>query len=99
MMVIDSHLDLAWNAVNWNGDLTRPVSEIRASEAGMKDERRGHNTVAFPEMRKPKWRFVWPRSWRGIRGAHRAGRLLKSMASYFREQKMSSHLDGGAKWL
>jgi membrane dipeptidase len=52
MMVIDSHLDLAWNAVNWDRDLTRSVNEIRASEASMKEERRGHNTVAFPEMRK-----------------------------------------------
>lgn len=52
MLIIDSHLDLAWNAVNWNRDLTRSVAEIRASEAAMKEERRGHNTVAFPEMRK-----------------------------------------------
>jgi membrane dipeptidase len=52
MIVIDSHVDLAWNAVNWNRDLTRSVAEIRASEAGMKEERRGHNTVAFPEMQK-----------------------------------------------
>ncbi len=52
MIVIDSHLDLAWNAVNWNRDLTRSVAEIRASEAGMKEARRGHNTVSFPEMSK-----------------------------------------------
>ena len=52
MVVIDSHLDLAWNAVNWNRDLSLSVAEIRRSEAGMKEERRGHNTVTFPEMRK-----------------------------------------------
>ena len=52
MVVIDSHLDLAWNAVNWNRDLSLSVAAIRGAEAAMKEERRGHNTVTFPEMRK-----------------------------------------------
>ena len=51
MIVIDAHLDLAWNALSWNRDLTLTVPEIRASEAGMKERNRGTNTVAFPEMR------------------------------------------------
>jgi membrane dipeptidase len=54
VVVIDSHLDLAWNALNWNRDLTRSVREIRQAESGMKDVRRGANTVAFPEMRQGK---------------------------------------------
>ena len=52
MIVVDSHLDLAWNALNWNRDLTQPVEEIRRAEAGMPDRRRGSNTVCFPEMRR-----------------------------------------------
>jgi membrane dipeptidase len=52
MMIIDSHLDLSWNALNWQRDLTRSIEEIRRSEEGMNDRRRGHNTVSFPEMRK-----------------------------------------------
>ena len=52
MIVIDAHLDLAWNALSWNRDLTLTVPEVRASEAGMKERNRGTNTVAFPEMRK-----------------------------------------------
>jgi membrane dipeptidase len=52
MIVIDSHLDLAWNALNWNRDLTLAVPEIRRQESGMKEAHRGTNTVAFPEMRK-----------------------------------------------
>lgn len=51
-MIIDSHLDLAWNALNWKRDLTCSIEEIRRSEAGTKDIRRGHNTVSFPELRK-----------------------------------------------
>ncbi len=52
MIVIDSHLDLSWSAVNWGRDLTLPVEEIRRSEAGSKDPHRGANTVCFPEMRR-----------------------------------------------
>ncbi len=52
MIVIDSHLDLAWNALNWNRDLTRSIAEIRASESGMTGKARALNTVSFPEMRK-----------------------------------------------
>jgi membrane dipeptidase len=52
MIVVDSHLDLAWNALNWNRDLTLPIEEIRRSEADMTEYRRGANTVCFPEMRK-----------------------------------------------
>jgi membrane dipeptidase len=52
MIIVDSHLDLAWNALNWNRDLTQPVEEIRRTEADMADRRRGSNTVCFPEMRR-----------------------------------------------
>jgi membrane dipeptidase len=52
MLVIDAHLDLSWNALNWNRDLTLTVGEIRALETGMKENNRATNTVAFPEMRK-----------------------------------------------
>ncbi len=52
MMIIDSHLDLSWNALNWRRDLTKSIAEIRRSEAGMTDRKRGHNTVSFPELQK-----------------------------------------------
>jgi membrane dipeptidase len=51
MLLIDGHLDLGWNAVNWNRDLTQTVAAIRASEAGDTEKGRGTGTVAFPEMR------------------------------------------------
>lgn len=54
MVIIDAHLDLAWNALGWNRDLNQPVSEIRLSEAGMEGKARGANTVAFPEMRQAR---------------------------------------------
>lgn len=52
MLVFDAHLDLAWNALNWRRDLTLSIEEIRRSEKGMRDWRRGHNTVSLPELRK-----------------------------------------------
>ena len=36
MMIIDSHLDLSWNALNWKRDLTKSIAEIRRSEEGAK---------------------------------------------------------------
>jgi membrane dipeptidase len=53
--IIDSHLDLAMNAIEWNRDLRKSVSEIRYREKGMVDKPdRGNNTVSLPELRKGK---------------------------------------------
>ena len=32
MLIVDAHLDLAMNALEWNRDLSRPIDEIRARE-------------------------------------------------------------------
>ncbi len=51
--LIDAHLDLALNALEWNRDLTRPIAEIRAAESGLTDKPgRGCGTVCLPEMRR-----------------------------------------------
>jgi membrane dipeptidase len=53
MFIIDAHLDLAMNAMEWNRDLRLPVHEIRERERDMTDKcDRGKGTVAFPELRK-----------------------------------------------
>jgi membrane dipeptidase len=50
---LDAHLDLALNALEWNRDLTRPITEIRAAETGLRDKAgRGRGTVCLPEMRR-----------------------------------------------
>lgn len=56
MIVFDAHLDLAWNAIDWNRDLRLPVAKIRQLEkdAGMTDKGRCCNTVSFPELRRGK---------------------------------------------
>jgi membrane dipeptidase len=51
--IIDAHLDLAMNAIEWNRDLSRPLEEIRQREMFMKDKPdRGKGTVCLPELRK-----------------------------------------------
>ena len=52
MLVIDAHLDLSWNALQWNRDLTQSVYTIRATEVGTLGKGRAQNTVALPEMRQ-----------------------------------------------
>lgn len=54
MLIIDGHLDLAMNALDWNRDLTESVAEIRRFEAetGVSGKGRAAGTVAFPDMRR-----------------------------------------------
>src|SRR5436189_2261100 len=53
MLIFDAHLDLSMNALEWNRDLTRPISEIRQREEGFTDKKdRGKGTVSFAEMRR-----------------------------------------------
>jgi membrane dipeptidase len=53
MFIIDAHLDLSMNAMEWNRDLRKPVHQIRQREHGLSDKPdRGKGTVAFPELRK-----------------------------------------------
>ncbi len=53
MFVVDAHLDLAMNAMEWNRDLQLPVSSIREREKGLTDKPdREKGLVSFPELRK-----------------------------------------------
>ena len=53
MLIVDAHLDLAMNALEWNRDLTRSIDDIREREAGKTDlPDRGRGTVCFPELRR-----------------------------------------------
>ncbi|MEO7319409.1 MAG: membrane dipeptidase [Chthoniobacteraceae bacterium] len=52
-MIFDAHLDLAMNAIEWNRDLTQPLTEVRRREARLSDKPdRGRGTVSLPEMRR-----------------------------------------------
>ncbi len=51
MLIIDAHLDLAWNALQGNRDLQSSVYTIRTRESKLVGPGRGQGTVALPEMR------------------------------------------------
>ena len=52
-LIIDGHLDLAMNAMEWNRDLLLPLKDIRQREMHMSDKPdRGKGTVSLPELRK-----------------------------------------------
>ena len=52
MLLIDAHLDLAMNALNWDRNLDLDVYQIRRAEAEMSDKGRGRGTVSLSELRK-----------------------------------------------
>jgi membrane dipeptidase len=52
MLIIDAHLDLAWNALQWNRNLQQSVYTIRTQEGSISGAGRGQGTVALPEMRE-----------------------------------------------
>ena len=53
MFTIDAHLDLSMNALEWNRDLRKPVSEINEREKGLNDKPdRAKGVVSLPELRK-----------------------------------------------
>jgi membrane dipeptidase len=53
--IIDAHLDLAWNALHWNRDLTRPLGDMNRAESHVADHpARGRATVSLPELRRSR---------------------------------------------
>jgi len=53
MFIVDAHLDLSMNALEWNRDLTKSVAEINAREKGLTDKPgRGNAVISLPELRK-----------------------------------------------
>ncbi len=55
MIIIDAHLDMAMNAIEWNRDYRRTVEEIRKMERDMTDKiDRGKGVVSLPDLRKGK---------------------------------------------
>ena len=52
MLIVDSHLDIAYSALEWDRDLLQPIARIREGEAGMAQKGRGLNVVNFEELRR-----------------------------------------------
>lgn len=52
MLVFDAHLDLAWNALEWNRDLLLPVEAVREFERRFDGCVPGDATTTIPAMRE-----------------------------------------------
>ncbi|WP_119793265.1 dipeptidase [Flavobacterium anhuiense] len=53
MFILDAHLDLSMNAMEWNRDLRNDVPTLRELEKGMTDKPdRERATVSFPDLRR-----------------------------------------------
>lgn len=53
IFIVDAHLDLSYNALEYNRDLRLPILDIRVREAGLTDKPdREKGTVSLPELRK-----------------------------------------------
>jgi len=53
MFIIDAHLDLAMNAMEWNRDYRQPIEAIRERDRKFTDKPdRGNGVVCFPELRR-----------------------------------------------
>jgi membrane dipeptidase len=51
-LIFDAHLDMAWNALEWNRNLELPVAELRAYEAQFDDIIPGEATVSWAELKR-----------------------------------------------
>lgn len=52
MLVFDAHLDMAWNAVEWNRNLELTVAELRQFEKHFSGIIPGDCTVTWPELKR-----------------------------------------------
>ena len=52
MLIFDAHLDMAWNATEWNRDLMLPVPQIREFERQFKDIIPGECTCSWFELQR-----------------------------------------------
>ncbi|PIB38225.1 dipeptidase [Maribacter sp. 4G9] len=103
MFILDAHLDLSMNAMEWNRDLTWPVEAIRESEQGMTDKPdRGKNTVSFDALRKGNIgvcvatqiaRYVKPRNnLPGWKSPHQAWAQTQGQLAWYRAMEGAGEL-------
>jgi membrane dipeptidase len=93
LLIVDGHLDLSMNALEWNRDLRWSVEDIRKSEEGMSDKPdRAKGTVSLPSMREGKV---------GLCVATQIGRYVKrgnSLPGWRSPEQAWSHTQGQLAW-
>lgn len=102
MLIFDAHLDLAWNALQWNRNLLDSVYTIRTREVAMSGAGRTLNTVALTEMRQGRVAVsivtLLARS-TGIRAEHidyesptQAYAIAQGQLAYYRALEAEGHI-------
>ena len=51
-LIFDAHLDMSWNALEFNRDLMKPVAEIREFEKQFTDINPGPATCSWGELQR-----------------------------------------------
>ncbi|MCA1791281.1 MAG: membrane dipeptidase [Thioalkalivibrio sp.] len=100
--ILDAHLDLAWNALQWNRDLRESVHVLRVREAADTGPGRGRNTVALPELRAADVRICFatllarvsgtPRAHVDFASAEQACAIAWGQLAYYRSLERGGHL-------
>ena len=100
--ILDAHLDLAWNALQWNRDLRESVQVLRVREAADAGPGRGRNTVALPELRAADVRVCFatllarssgtPRAHVDFASAEQACATAWGQLAYYRALERSGHV-------
>jgi len=109
MLIIDAHLDLSWNALQWNRNLTQSVYTIRTQEAGTPGKGRAQGTVALPEMQQGRvavsFATLLARS-TGRTAAHidygsptQAYGIAQGQLAYYRALEMDGHIRILSDWV
>jgi membrane dipeptidase len=102
MLIVDGHLDLAWNALQWNRDLLQSVYTIRVHESNLTGAGRGQGTVALPELRAGKVTLCFatllarstgtPHAYLDYRSAAQAHGAARGQLAYYRALSAEGHI-------
>ena len=100
--ILDAHLDLAWNALQWNRDLRESVQVLRVREAAEAGPGRGRSTVALPELRAADVRVCFatvlartsgtPRAHVDFASAEQAHAIAWGQLAYYRALERGGHV-------
>jgi membrane dipeptidase len=103
MLIVDGHLDLAWNALQWNRDLLASVYTIRTREANTLGKGRALNTVAFPDLRRGRVALCFgtimvrntgrPRAHVDFESVEQAYAISQSHQAYYHALAMHGHIN------
>jgi membrane dipeptidase len=102
MLIADAHLDLAWNALQWNRDLLYSAHTIRTHENGIAGPGLSLGTVALPDLRRGRVALCFatllarstgtPVPHVDMRSPEQAFGIARGQLAYYRALEQSGHV-------